>query len=152
MKQCKESLCLGKIGAPFLHIKMFHVLTSHFMGTLKACLSFFLPHRKTPINRSCNLLGQSVVLKFRAQLLMPFLTNKPCCSCVSSATPSHHQPPDNLHSYRQQQWPSLEGRKISTSKLQDTKNYACHALNKKETVPKHVKILQEEKHKHDGSM
>lgn len=27
----------------------------------------------------------------------------------------------------------------------------CHSVNKKERVPKHVKILQEEKHKHYGS-
>lgn len=79
---------------------------------------------------------------------MSFLTNKLCCSCVSSATPSHQIIFTAIDSNIDPPW-KAEKPPLLSFKLQ--RIMFCHALNKKERMPKHVKILQEEKHKHYGS-
>lgn len=77
MKECKESHCSAEIQRPISlceDVLCAEICASH--GNTESIFVIFLPDTETSIKRVCNLLGQSVVLKLRAQLVMPFLANK----------------------------------------------------------------------------
>lgn len=93
--------------------------------------------------RVCKLLGQSVVLEFRAQLVMPFLANKLtvlllCFQCYIQSLSAVIQ--------AMLLWTATLaclGRNTEKPQLLDLRLQRIifwHALNKKERVPKHAGV------------